>query len=867
MSPERWARIKAIVEEVDSASASDRGPLLERLCAGDPDLRSDVEPYLAAETSGTFIQAIIGEQAASLNETAGRQQRFGHYRLVKRIGQGGMATVYEATRLDDFHKKAALKIIRQGLDSDFARTRFLQERQVLASLEHPNIARLLDGGESDDGSPWLVMEFIDGEPIDRYCEKLTPTARLRLFLKVCQAVGYAHRNMVIHRDLKPANILVTPEGEPKLLDFGIAKLLDPSVTKTQTEMTALTPHYASPEQVRGQPVSAASDVYSLGVILYQLLTGRTPYTFTSATAIEIDRLICVDPPAPPGLGDELDHIVLMALRKEPERRYASVERFADDIERYLEHRPVRARPDTVRYRTFKFVRRNWLGTIAVSVVALTLAAGFAVNLAEQRRTARRFAQVRQLANRFLFDFHDEIAKTPGTVKAREMIVSTALEYLNSLSDDAKGDPALQWELAMAYGKVAEAQGSTTGPSLRRPADGIRSYEKAIGIGLPLVGSKRLSASQNDALVDMLCEAESAFRAFRSTKRNDAIALGRELVARSEGVTPLTRSRALGELALTLGAFGDLTGSEEILRKIVSEWRENMARNPTSENRRRLGVALTSLGKAKLRLTDFEEGTSSIREGLDNLRTVAAEHPENPRLRRFVFMALSSLGDASGAGDEPSPGAFEEAANFYEEAISVMEPLIAADAKDLASRNDAGLIHNRAAYALADVNPRRALPHARRAAELLDRGSPQNTDTRAQPRIMAGNAYRTLGEFEAAEAQLKDAERILVAKDNDTRADLDLAWARLEAARGNRARSADWFGRALAIDEQLFQKSPTPANAWALARTLEFAAVAVPESAPARRQRVLAVWMEESKRYPNHAYLEQQVAEARSRLRN
>ena len=330
MTPERWQRINDVLEAIDAAPAADRSKLLDRLCEGDPELRREVEPFLSGATAGTFLHGVIGEQAARLSETAAtaaRQERFGHYQLVRRIGQGGMGAVFEAVRVDDFHKKVALKIIRQGLDSDFARTRFLQERQMLASLEHPYIARLLDGGETDDGSPYLVLEFVDGEPITQYCSNLGRTARLRLFLKVCEAVEHAHRNLVVHRDLKPANILVTASGEPKLLDFGIAKLLDSGSPQTQTGFAALTPDYASPEQVRGQPITTASDVYSLGVILYQLLTDRKPYKLDTATALEMDRVVCMQPPAPPGLGDDLDHILLLALRKEPERRYGSVQRY------------------------------------------------------------------------------------------------------------------------------------------------------------------------------------------------------------------------------------------------------------------------------------------------------------------------------------------------------------------------------------------------------------------------------------------------------------------------------------------------------------------------------------------------------------
>ena len=320
MTRDHWQRIKAIYEEADDTPPDARCALLDCRCGDDVDLRQRVERLLGESDDGAFIGEAIAEHAATLGLLAG-EERFGHYRIVRRIGQGGMGAVYEAVRVDDFEKRVALKVIQQEFDSAFARSRFQQERQLLATLEHPYIARLFDGGETNDGSPYLVLEFVEGERIDRYCEKLDAASRLRLFQKVCEAVEHAHRNLVIHRDLKPANILVTHDGIPKLLDFGIAKLVDPSAARTQTGFSAFTPDYASPEQVRGLAVHTASDVYSLGVILYELLTGRKPYSIDGKSALAVERAVCEQPPDAPGLGDELDHILSMSLRKEPERRY------------------------------------------------------------------------------------------------------------------------------------------------------------------------------------------------------------------------------------------------------------------------------------------------------------------------------------------------------------------------------------------------------------------------------------------------------------------------------------------------------------------------------------------------------------------
>ena len=307
MTLERWRQIRAVLDQLDAVPVEDRLRLADDLCRDDADLRAQIDLVLAEEqptVTGDFIRDAIGEQAAMNRavEPALLNERFGRYKIVRRIGVGGMGAVYEAVRVDDFHKKVALKVIQQELDTSYARERFQQERQLLAQLEHPYIARLIDGGESDDGRPYLVLEYVDGEPFQKYARKLDRSGRLQLFLKVCEAVEYAHRNLVIHRDLKPGNVLVTANGDPKLLDFGIAKLLHPDAAKTKTGYTSLTPDYASPEQVRGLAISTASDVYSLGVMLYELLTGRQPYIIGNAAPVEMDRIICREAPPAAGVG-------------------------------------------------------------------------------------------------------------------------------------------------------------------------------------------------------------------------------------------------------------------------------------------------------------------------------------------------------------------------------------------------------------------------------------------------------------------------------------------------------------------------------------------------------------------------------------
>ena len=421
------------------------------------------------------------------------------------------------------------------MDTDEVLRRFRHERQILASLEHPYVARILDGGTTPNGRPFFVMERVEGQPIDAYCRShdLDVKARLQLFLKVCEAVSYAHRALVVHRDLKPSNILVTDGEVPKLLDFGVAKLLDPGaepgLTATLHGMGPLTPEYASPEQVRGMPVTTATDVYALGAILYELLTGSRAQKVDTCTPAEIDRVVCeMQPPRPSsvvrGLDNDLDNIVMMAMRKERERRYPSTYQFAADIQRHLEGLPVIARQDSFTYRAGKFVRRHRLSIAAAVVVFGSLIGGVAVSLhqarqavaarrlaeaqrqtadreraraeaealvarTEEDRSARRLTQMVELADRTLYDVHSAIEKLPGSTDARRQIVATTLEFLENLSRDAGADDRLRLVLSAAYMKVADVQGFPTRANLGDSQGALANYRKSAGLVEPLLAKE------------------------------------------------------------------------------------------------------------------------------------------------------------------------------------------------------------------------------------------------------------------------------------------------------------------------------------------------------------------------------------------
>jgi serine/threonine protein kinase len=399
--PSRWRKIEDLFHKALEQPEPERQHWLENACAGDDSLLREVESLLDSEKSDASlsIREHVAGAATAMADALERDslpRKVGPYRLLRQIGRGGMGTVYLAERADGaFEQQVAVKMVQPGMDTEFILARFRRERRVLARFDHRNIGRLLDGGTTSDGIPYFVMEYIDGDWITRYCDSntLSVEERLRLFLRVCSAVHYAHLQFVVHRDLKPGNILVDFKGEPKLLDFGICKLLyrEASADNHDTGtlgMPLLTPEYASPEQVRGEPINIASDVYSLGAVLYELLTGARPHVFPKLTPQVVEQVVCQQDVSAPSevvrqpskklsarLRGDLDNIVLQAMRKEPTRRYQTVEQFAADIRNHLSDRPITARPDTFTYRSGKFLSRNRLWALGSVALVIAFAAG------------------------------------------------------------------------------------------------------------------------------------------------------------------------------------------------------------------------------------------------------------------------------------------------------------------------------------------------------------------------------------------------------------------------------------------------------------------------------------------------------------
>jgi tetratricopeptide (TPR) repeat protein len=681
MPIENWERIQDLFFAAADLPWEDQARFLDRHCGSDPIVRREVESLLAADPKmGEIVFSAIETEAQSLVALPTPVgSRLGAYRVVKEIGRGGMGTVYLGTRDDEqYQKQVAIKLIRHGMDTADVLDRFRHERQILANLDHPYIARLIDGGTAPDGRPFFVMDYVEGQPVDAFCRErgLDIRQRCGLFLSICEAVSHAHRNLVVHRDLKPGNIFVTGGGTPKLLDFGVAKLLDANAENTETMSGGLlTPEYASPEQVRGLAVTTATDVYSLGAIFYELLAGTRAHALGGRTALEIQRAVCEEEIRRPSLINrrvdaDLDNIVLMAMRKEPERRYQSVDQLAEDIRRHLNGLAVRARQDSLRYRAEKFAQRNRVAIAGAVLFAAVLIAGattaaiqarratreqaraeqqkqralesqaraessqreaeFERGSAEahrlqaererttaeaQRRVAdRRFEQVHQLAGKFLVEFHDSIAKLPGSTAARKMVVETGLQYFDTLVKEANGNRDLLEEIARGYDRLGDVQGNPYYANLGDSAGALTSYRKALAIRAQVadpspeflrdrIGGK-VKMGQILALRGDLKTADSNLREAISLAEND----------------PRSAYILRDALATTYRAYGDLqfrTGNYNLAIEPYSkllDLRTQLARegkDPAAEQR---GVSL-----AHAKLADAYVRTSRPKEAFDHIR--------------------------------------------------------------------------------------------------------------------------------------------------------------------------------------------------------------------------------------------------------
>lgn len=896
MRPEDWKKVKEVLSDALELSEAERRPYLDKLGLS-PEIRAEVESLLAFETESEDVMRLSAVEF-SKDFFPGEEdeklvgQQIGSYRIVREIGYGGMGVVYLAERIDGkFDQKVALKLLKRELNTSALRRRFEHEREILASLEHPNIARLLDAGTTEDQVPFIAMEYVDGLPIDAYCEKhgLSLGNRLDLFRKVCSAVNFAHRNLVVHRDLKPSNILVNDDGIPKLLDFGIAKVLSeefPALgASTVTNLGVMTPSYASPEQLRNESVTTATDIYSLGVVLYELLTGARPFAAKEADLQEIVKAVIEAEPRLPsevvetglrslkastrartevleekGRGEEertvalrpdtgrserritergkvaisaadlrgdLDNIVLKALRKEPERRYTSAENLAEDIHRHQRGLPVAARPNTYSYRIERFVSRNKAGVIGAAFVALAAIIGLAATIwqgrvaqAERARAEKRFNDVRSLANSYLFDVYPEIENLEGSLKAREKILTNALQYLDSLSNEAGGDLALQSELATAYEKIGDVQGALTNSSLGNIQAGLESYGKAARLREAVYAANPADLEAKEKLANnyyttartlwndsQTAEAEKTFE--------KTLVLRRELVADLPN-SAVHRNR-LAVLLIDYAAipvFNSQTERAVVLLEeafaIIEKLRD--AEPANSEFKKSQTRLLRMMGKAKGTLGDYEGAISGLDLAIRISDDLAREFPQDFRVQRSVWLTHTIKCEVF--IDKQDGTAAVEACvptiEFPENALA-KEPENGVVAYDLAISH----FNTARAYRLAGNFPA-TIEQAGRATAVMQRLSDKNPDDLEYKRNLAvydterARAQIEIGRFADAVPVLERVIAMMIPiaeMEGGPTYRYDIAIAHRLAAKayfntGQRQRAAEHIDKAIAIAREL-----------------------------------------------------------------
>jgi tRNA A-37 threonylcarbamoyl transferase component Bud32/tetratricopeptide (TPR) repeat protein len=708
-------RVEELFHDVADLSAEAR----ERFFAEhdvDAVTRREVEALLAFDCrSSMSLESDIGQVAqGALARIEHQDIQCGPYKLGDLLGRGGMGTVYLAERVDgEVAHRVAVKVLRPGADDPRLRQRFLSERQILATLSHPNIARLLDAGHREDGQPYLVMEYVEGKTIDVYTTGFGIKQKVTLFLKVCAAVGYLHRNLVVHRDLKPPNILVTKEGDPKLLDFGIAKMLDLSTDSTVTAMRMLTPDYASPEQVAGGPVTTATDIYSLGAVLYKILTGASPHQFEGDSVEAIVLAVSAGRIAPPsklapGLKGDLEMIVMKALRKEPQERYATIEQLSEDLESYLQSGPIRARKGDAWYRTRKFLRRYWLPVAAASLAMAGLATGLGLANRERAIAQRRFMEVRQLASK-LFDIDAEARKIPGSVKTRQLIVDTALEYLQRLSADVHDDSELALEVGNAYLRVARVQGVPSTGNLGQMDQAAHSLQFAEGFIQSVLASQ---PSNRTAILRSAQIAHDRMVLARFNGRDEeALALARKTEEWLEKFHPGKGDQSEANTILSFYsniADQQLLGGrlDDALR--LSRRGSGLAR--LFDRPANLGSLLWASAFVYRLRGDLDQALSQIRESVK----VLEPGPGNAEQGRAMNFALALIYESRILADENGINLArpEEALASLERAFSIADSFVHRGPDDQ---------HPRARLAMAGLGMAEILRHsdARRALEIYD----------------------------------------------------------------------------------------------------------------------------------------------------
>jgi eukaryotic-like serine/threonine-protein kinase len=728
MKDEQWERVCEVLDPALEMEAGERREFAGKACGDDLKLLNDVLAYIAAyEHEEILPLPSPAESGIDIPDLC--NVRLGSYRLVRVIGRGGMGEVYEAERVDGvFEKSVAVKVLRWGGGGDAFYDRWFDaERRILSRIDHPYIVRLIDGGATPDGNPYLVMDYIKGISISKYCreQKLGTDATLTLFLKICEAIAYAHRNLIIHSDIKPANVLVTDAGEPKLLDFGVARLLSREFAESDSHIArAFTPRYASPEQIAGKDVTVATDVYSLGILLYELLVGRTPFRRNGALSHDVLDSECNKSPEPPShalhslgrddaarrLRGDLDSIVLKALAHEPEQRYTSVEQFASDIQAYLSARPVIARKPTLWYLGHKFILRNRWGVAAAALVTASLIGGVAATTWQASIAQHRFAQVRKLAGSLVFELEPTLKNVAGATLARKILIKEALEYLDALVKDAGGDPSLQKEIATTYERLGDVQGNSNYSNLGDIQGALESYQSALSIRRHLVSAKPTDGQLQDELatclkglgriLEMTDSTAEELRAYR-----EALAIWQGLLAAKPSDASLLYKffSVQDRIGRTLLNAGDTFRAGAYFRQELTIIQKLLQIDPQNTQfmlglwfaHRHLGQLATERGDATLALDHHNQGLKTIEQ-------LSALEPENALFKRYLAVGYQDVADALGNPESVNLGDWKGALSHYQETLRIDTYLGKIDPDNAEAQREMSIVQERIGEVLTEL---------------------------------------------------------------------------------------------------------------------------------------------------------------------
>jgi len=869
--------LRLFQEFADAAPEERERALIERQIP--PDVRAELESLLRFDSfeDQSITECVSAAAAEVLSGPGQHPDRCGPYRLVRSLGSGGMGSVWLAERTDgEIQQQVAVKLLSAGGNRPEWRARFLKERQILASLHHPSIVHVIDAGHTAGGQPYLAMEYVEGVAIDAFAAPLELRDRLALFLRVCEGVSHAHRHLIIHRDLKPSNILVDASGQPKLLDFGIARLVDETGDATQERM--LTPNYASPEQLSGANQTTATDVYSLGVVLYELLTGRSPHEpdrDASRPGEVTARTREILPPTRlnSGLPGDLDYIVRKALRSEPEERYVSVDAFANDIRAFLECRSVEARSGNAWYRTRKFLRRYWMPVTAASVVIASLATGLYVANRERAIAQRRFGDVRQLSNK-LFEIDAQARQLPGSAKTRQLLVDTSLEYLRRLAEDARRDPEFALELGNAYLQVARVQGVPTTPNLGQMAQAGENLKAAEGL------MQTVLAAQPGNRTAILRSAEIAYDQLLllryNARYNETGEAAHKVVNRLEKLQMgrIGQSEVAPMLTIYIGVARYYMLQQDLNEALRLSNRGLSLARSMGTPAHLAGFHFLSAQISQM-LGNLEEALRSIQEAVQKFDPGTESPLRGQQTMNFV-MALICEGNILGKDNAISLGRSQDAVIPLERAFRITDGLVHQDSRDEFSRSYFAAAGLPFGSIISHSDPKRALSvydHVlQHLAELKDNASFR----RLEVSVLASSTYplRRLGHAVEARQRLNTAFQLLiplklypakeVSPNSEARQALS-ALADLEADMGNVNRAIEIYQELLDLiaksdpqPETILHSAVYISQIYAAKAALHRRAHQM-ELASALETRHIELWRLWERKLPNNEFVQRQIS--------